>query len=104
MHDLPRLVAATPIGGKLDLRFVRGGKEQTLVGTIAGMPSKTAAADQGDDDQPTSALGMELVSLSPSFATDYTRRRPSRQRQPRAGAGKARRRDRIDRSEAGNDA
>jgi hypothetical protein len=34
------MVAATPIDGKLDLRVVRGGREQTLVATIAEMPSK----------------------------------------------------------------
>jgi serine protease Do len=70
LHDLPRLVAATPVGSKLDLRIRRGGKEQTIAATIGEMPEKVASAQRGAA-QPgggtASALGMEFLPLDPQL-------------------------------------
>ena len=69
-HDLPRLVAATPVGSKLDLTIHRGGKQQTVEVTIGEMPEKAASAQRGAA-QPgggtASALGMEFLPLDPQL-------------------------------------
>jgi serine protease Do len=71
VHDLPRLVASTPVGDKLDLTVLRNGKEQTVQATIGEMPKKIAAAEQAGaeqgGEQPSVALGMELVPLTPQL-------------------------------------
>src|SRR5207244_6453316 len=70
VHDLPRLVAATPVGSKLDLTIRRGGKQQTVEATIGEMPEKVASAQRGAA-QPggatASALGMEFLALDPQL-------------------------------------
>ena len=63
-HDLPRLVAATPIGSKVTLKIIRDGKELTIEATIGEMP-KTVAAEQPSGAD--SALGMELDPLTPQL-------------------------------------
>jgi serine protease Do len=69
-HDLPRLVAETRIGSKLDLTIKRDGKTQTLVADIGSMPAKFASAGP-TAEQPGSAtgsaLGMELAPLGPQL-------------------------------------
>jgi serine protease Do len=70
VHDLPRLVAATPVGGKLDLTVRRGGKQQTVEATIGEMPEKVASAQRGaapPGGGTASALGMEFVALDPQL-------------------------------------
>jgi serine protease Do len=70
LHDLPRIVAATPVGSKLDLTIRRGGKQQTVEATIAEMPEKVASAQRGAAQPGGStgrALGMELVALDPQL-------------------------------------
>jgi len=73
VHELPRLVAAAPIGSKLDLKIRRGGKQQTLEATIGEMPGKLASTG-ADGAQPShanpSALGMELVPLAPELRSE----------------------------------
>ena len=73
VHELPRLVAAAPIGSKLDLKIRRGGKQQTLEATIGEMPEKLASTGAGGA-QPShanpSALGMELVPLAPELRSE----------------------------------
>jgi len=70
VHDLPRLVAATPVGNKLDLTIRRGGKQQTVAATIGDMPAKVASAKRGAA-QPgggtASARGMEFLPLDPQL-------------------------------------
>ncbi len=67
-HDLPRVVAETPVGEKLDLSVVRDGKTQTVAATIGAMPVKLASTGPGETQPnatPSSALGMELAPLGP---------------------------------------
>jgi len=66
VHDLSRLVAATPVGSKLSLTILRSGKEQTADATIGEMPQKIASAEQGSV-QPSTALGMELAPFTPQL-------------------------------------
>jgi serine protease Do len=66
VRDLPRLVAASPVGSKLGLTILRNGNEQTLDATIGEMPKKVASAEPGGE-QPASALGMQFVPLTPQL-------------------------------------
>jgi serine protease Do len=73
VHQLPRLVAAMPIGSKLDLTIRRGGKEQKLEATIAQMPETVATAGESgvqSSQANASALGMEFVPLAPELRSE----------------------------------
>jgi serine protease Do len=72
MHDLPRIVADTPIGKEVDVVVIRKGKEEThqvKVGRLAD-DEKVASNDTKQDVQPEQkstvqkTLGLELSSLS----------------------------------------
>jgi serine protease Do len=69
VNDLPRLVAATPVGTKLQLTIVRSGKRETVEATIGEMPQKVASAEsaagQPGGESRANALGMELLPLDP---------------------------------------
>jgi serine protease Do len=72
VHDLPRLVAETPVGSKLSLTVLRDGKTETLVADIGEMPAKEASA-KANAEEPgatASALGMELAPLSPPLRSE----------------------------------
>lgn len=71
--DLPRIVAATPVGKEVDVAIMRGGKERNLKVTLGRLEDGerlAAAASQGGSDvkPPRSAvqkaLGMEFSSLN----------------------------------------
>ncbi len=72
VHDLPRLVAAAPIGQKFDLTIRRNGKEMTVAATLAEMPEnpQQAAASPSGEEQATS-LGLQLSSLSPGLRRQF---------------------------------
>jgi serine protease Do len=63
MHELPRLVAVTPVGKRVSLRVWRHGRLRTLVVTLGKLQ---------DDAAPTvdrvSQLGMEVEALTPELA------------------------------------
>ncbi|QGM47653.1 Do family serine endopeptidase [Methylocystis heyeri] len=71
-RDLPKLVAATPVGKDVELVIVRGGKEQTRTIKLGRLEDgeKVASRDGGDlhdgvdKTAPQSALGLELSKLS----------------------------------------
>jgi serine protease Do len=75
VHDLPRLVAETLPGQKVDLTVRRGGKEQHVTATIAELKDQPqrAAAGGGTPDQArpqrSSALGMRLSPLTEDVRT-----------------------------------
>ena len=71
-HDLPRLVAETPVGSKLDLTVRRGGKDQNVDVTIGKMPAQYASAEEGTETPHSSAatgsaLGLQLAPLRPEL-------------------------------------
>jgi serine protease Do len=70
LHDLPRLVAAMPVGQKLDLAIRRGGKEMTLAATTSEMPQpeQQASASSGPGNEEgktasTTSLGLQLAAI-----------------------------------------
>ncbi len=70
-HDLPRLVAETPVGSKLDLTVRRGDKDQNIDVTIGKMPAQLASAVESATPQSSaatgSALGLQLAPLRPEL-------------------------------------
>jgi serine protease Do len=66
IHDLPRLVAASPVGSTLSHEVLRNGKQQTLEATIGEMPKKMAAAEESGGEL-ASALGMRFEPLTPQL-------------------------------------
>jgi serine protease Do len=69
VHDLPRIVAAAPVGKSLSLTVRRGGKEMTLAPVIAELKPEqeqqaSAQGAQGLSGEGTAAaLGVELANL-----------------------------------------
>jgi serine protease Do len=72
MHDLPRIVAATPVGKEVEVVIIRKGKEETHTVKIGRLEDgeKVAAADTGKDAAPPQksvvqkTLGLELSNLT----------------------------------------
>jgi serine protease Do len=72
MHDLPRIVADTPVGKEVQVTIIRKGKEETHTVKIGRLEDgeKIAAADAGKDNAPAQksvvqkTLGLELSSLT----------------------------------------
>jgi serine protease Do len=72
MHDLPRIVADTPVGKEVEVVVIRKGKEETHTVKIGRLEDgeKLAAANTGKDTAPVQksvvqkTLGLELSSLS----------------------------------------
>ncbi|OYX08969.1 MAG: hypothetical protein B7Z15_14655 [Rhizobiales bacterium 32-66-8] len=76
MRDLPRIVADTPVGRKVDVVVIRKGKEETLRITIASMPEdEKEAAAKAPADTPKvdtkKAVGMELSALTDDLRKQY---------------------------------
>jgi serine protease Do len=73
VHDLPRLVANTSIGKKIDLQVRRGGKDMTLSATIGELQETQQAAAAADNTRPekTSSLGLQLSSIDPAVRRQF---------------------------------
>ena len=70
------LVAQTPIGKKVHVKLLRGGKERDLEVTIAEQPKTMAQPEsQGDDDGETRSAGafagMDVRELTPELARRF---------------------------------
>jgi serine protease Do len=69
LHALPRLVASTSIGTKLELTIARDGKQKTVEASIAEMPQNVASGEreaaQPSTGKAANALGMEFLPLDP---------------------------------------
>ena len=72
MRDLPRLVAATPAGHKVDVVVLRDGHEQTVQAVVAEHPATHDVASNGDQGATDNkgALGLTLAPVD-----DDTRQR-----------------------------
>jgi len=66
--DLPRAVAATPVGQSVKLTVVRDGKPMTLTAKVAALDTKEAAQDEGGGKAAKPALGLAVQPLTPALA------------------------------------
>ncbi|HEX4408162.1 MAG TPA: Do family serine endopeptidase [Xanthobacteraceae bacterium] len=72
MHDLPRIVADTPVGKTVDVVVIHQGKQETHKVTVGRLndTDKVASAEVKKDDEPAQkstvqkTLGLELSALS----------------------------------------
>ncbi len=79
MHDLPRIVADTPVGKDVDVVVIRKGKEEThrvKIGRLEdGEKAAAANADKDSAQPPKTAvqktLGLELSNLSDELRKKY---------------------------------
>ncbi len=71
VHDLPRLVAATPPGQKMELAIRRNGKEMTLTATIAEMPKSPQIASAATGPEEATSLGIQLSALSEKMRGEF---------------------------------
>jgi serine protease Do len=75
-HDLPKLVALTPVGRAVEIIVLRDGKEQARTVTVGRLEDgeKTATAEAGapkEAEKPQAALGLEFGRLSDELRTRY---------------------------------
>ncbi len=79
-RDLPKLVAATPVGKDVELVIMRGGKEQTKIVKLGRLEDgeKVASKENGKEKPESSgasssqsALGLELSRLSDDLRARY---------------------------------
>ncbi|HYB74131.1 MAG TPA: DegQ family serine endoprotease [Candidatus Sulfotelmatobacter sp.] len=67
-HDLPRLVAETPVGKNVTVKALREGKEITVRATLAVLDEERLAS-RGSGGAPSRAkLGMALQDITPEMA------------------------------------
>ncbi|HWK43580.1 MAG TPA: DegQ family serine endoprotease [Stellaceae bacterium] len=72
MRDLPRLVAETPVGSKVDVTLWRKNAIQTVQATLGQLPDETkvASVEKPDPTPPienASSLGLTLSGLNPDI-------------------------------------
>lgn len=65
--DLPRIVAATPIGKEVSVKVLRDGKELTLKAKIGEMEEEATAGIKSPDHP---ALGVSVQNLTPQIARE----------------------------------
>ncbi|MCA3554690.1 DegQ family serine endoprotease [Aestuariivirga sp.] len=78
MRDLPKIVAETPIGGKVPLKVLRKGKEVALTAEVGRLEDGEKMADASGAAKPQPAapavvtvLGMTLTSITDELRTKF---------------------------------
>jgi serine protease Do len=69
--DLPRIVAATPVGKEVELVVTRDGNRKTLtakVGTLEDAETLAELDGPGDDDESAAKFGLRIQDLTPEIA------------------------------------
>lgn len=66
MNNLPRLVAATPVGGKVKLKYLRNGKPETVTVTIEQLKEREESTQPGEVQD---RMGMTVGELNAELAS-----------------------------------
>jgi serine protease Do len=72
-HELPSMVAATPIGKEVDLKVLRDAKEKTLRVKISEMPKGEGESGIGGEESEDSSgdkLGLAVAPITPEVARE----------------------------------
>jgi serine protease Do len=69
-HELPTLVAATPLGKEVDIKILREGKDKTLHAKVAEMPRDGEAAADESGESSGEKLGLTVVPVTPDVARE----------------------------------
>ncbi len=68
-HELPTLVAGTPIGKDVDVKLLRDGKEKTVTVKVGELPKEAEDSAPGAKEGPASDnLGLRLTPVTPEMA------------------------------------
>ena len=68
MEELPKLVAATPVGSKAEVVVLRDGKRKTLKVELADLESDVEVASAETDDEEQASYGLGVQRLTPDLA------------------------------------
>jgi serine protease Do len=68
-HELPVLVADTPINKKVDLELIRNGKHQIVSVTVGEL--KEAAVQTAKAEEPGNNWGMQVGAITPDIASQF---------------------------------
>ena len=76
VHDLPRTVAAAPIGQPLKMALRRNGKETTVEATVTEMRERqqvaaTSPLPKKEDGDIASGLGIEVTAIDPALRSRF---------------------------------
>jgi serine protease Do len=78
LHDLPRLVAAAPVGGKAEVTLWRDHATQTVTVEVAKLADDQVAANDNQPEAPVApasdaveTLGLTLASLTPDLRQQF---------------------------------
>jgi serine protease Do len=66
-HELPEMVAATPLGKQVPVEVIRDGKHVTLTTTIAELKEQQVASAEGAGE-PGSSWGLQVRDITPDIA------------------------------------
>jgi serine protease Do len=67
-NELPRVVAATPVGKSVKLVVVRNGKHKTLKVTVGALDEGETLAARAEPEGGTAAFGLRVQDLTPEIA------------------------------------
>ncbi|MGE0823631.1 MAG: DegQ family serine endoprotease [Candidatus Binatia bacterium] len=68
-HDLPALVARSPVGDRAEVKVLRNGKEQTYTVKLGELPDQQAQAEQEEGGE--EGWGMSVANLSSEAARRF---------------------------------
>jgi serine protease Do len=68
MHDLPFLVATTPVGRKVQVEVIRKGEEKTFEVEVGQLKEETSTAPE---EAPKPYLGMTVEGITPKIAAEF---------------------------------
>ncbi len=69
-HELPELVAETPINKSVEVEVIRGGKHETIKVTVGELKENELASARGED-QPGSGWGLQVGEITPDIAREF---------------------------------
>jgi serine protease Do len=69
MHDLPSIVAATPVGKRVSVEVIRKGEKKTLEVEVGQMKEEAEQAAVAEEEAPN--LGITLKEITPDIAQAY---------------------------------
>jgi serine protease Do len=69
-HELPELVAETPIKKTVDVEVIRGSKHLTIPVTIGELKENELASARGEE-QPGSGWGLQVGEITPDIAREF---------------------------------
>lgn len=68
-HELPSLVASTPVGDKAEVTVLRGGKEKTITVKLGELTDQQTKAEQSEESG--ESWGMTVANITPEVARRF---------------------------------